>query len=223
MRKLKITTAVLVVLFVCQAVFAGFVPVKEADPELIHRLTALCDTVQRMGYNTDHPAKAFLELASAADEDIRNIGYVFNLTKSYESVTTAEELETLFPFGVEDASVYNLFRRAAVHLAFHAQKNGTLHDTAHVTEAEAFFRLFGYGFAVELENGDTVRFKFIDFMSEEKLNLLANRIGHMVPGVTDFQVPRSGEFVYKTTGFSEFGFAAFVNSIKSIMHDFLIG
>ena len=200
MRKLKITTAVLVVLFVCQAVFAGFVPVKEADPELIHRLTALCDTVQRMGYNTDHPAKAFLELASAGDEDIRNIGYVFNLTKSYESVTTAEELETLFPFGV-----------------------GTLHDTAHVTEAEAFFRLFGYGFAVELENGDTVRFKFIDFIIEEKLYLLANRIGHMVPGVTDFQVPRSGEFVYKTTGFSEFGFAAFVNSIKSIMHDFLIG
>ena len=52
MRKLKITVAILVVLFACQAVFAAFVPVKAADPAVTGKLAKYCDKLKVAGSYT---------------------------------------------------------------------------------------------------------------------------------------------------------------------------
>ena len=222
MRELKITTAVLVVLFACQAVFAAFVPVKEADPVQMRNLAAMCDVVQRVGLEADNPALIFHELAKASDDEIKAIVGQFNIGPGYETVTTAEELEKLFPFGVEDTDLFNLFRRASIHLAFYTLQHGTLHDAKPVSDARALFNLFGYGFAVELEGGDTVRFRFIDIYSAEDLSRLAEKIGNLIRGASGFEMPEAGEFVFRTSGLSEFDFRILVSLIRNAMYDFLM-
>ena len=222
MRKIRMTTAVLVLLLACQAVFAAFVPVEQADPSLIRRMAVMCDAVQRVALSAENPVAAYMDMASAKDEDIRSLAALYNLTERRDSVTTVEELSKIFPGGLEETDGYHIFRRAAIHMAFHTAKNGNLHATTPIQEAKEIFDLFGYGFAVELEGGDTVKFKFIDIYSADELAALVVRIGILVPNVTEASITRAGEFLYKTTGVSDFEFQFMVNSIKSVMYDYFM-
>ena len=67
MRKLKITVAILVVLFACQAVFAAFVPVQKADPAVTDQLARYCDILQVLGQTQKDPVGFYKEMAAGPD------------------------------------------------------------------------------------------------------------------------------------------------------------
>ena len=217
MRKLKITVAVLVVLFACQAVFAGFVPVQKADSAVTARLAEYCDILRNLGSKQKNPVAFFYGLASGSDEAIGK--YIAGSgSPGYESVTTMDELALIFPRGVEESSEADAFRRAALHLAVYASRYGM--DTALIQEAKADFRIVGYKYLVTVE-GNKVKFDFIDIYSDAELKDIAKRLAAFVPGVVAISFPEYGEIDITTTGITDFGFRLFVAKARSLMYSLI--
>ncbi|MBR6085741.1 MAG: hypothetical protein IKP61_09055, partial [Spirochaetales bacterium] len=73
MRKLKITVALLVMLLVCHAVFAAFVPVEKADKALVSLLGTYCDALQNLAERSDKPVEALMQLANLSDESVAEV------------------------------------------------------------------------------------------------------------------------------------------------------
>lgn len=222
MRKLKITIAILVVLFAGQAAFAAYVPVDKADSDVTAQLGAACDVLQGLALRTDDPVGFYTEAASASDEEISVIATLFGLNAGYRSVTTLDDLSKLFPRGVEATDTLNAFRRAAIHLAAYTARNGHLQDTATIAEAEERFNLFGYAFVARLVDGDTIQFKYIDIYSEEEVQLMAMMLATFVQNANDVLLPKAGEIDICTTGISEFGFRLFAREAEALFYSYFI-
>ena len=218
MRKLKIVVAVLVVLFACQAAFAGFVPVQKADPAVTRPLARFCDILQSKGLAQKNPVAFYMEMAGSSDEAIAAI-IADKGAKAYESATTLEQLAQVFPRGVEATDDINAFRRAALHLAIYTANNGHLQSSAKIDAAEASFEIVGYKYLVRLV-GKTIKFDFIDIYSEAELRAIADKLASDVPAV-GVSFPEYGEIDIETTGITEFGFRQFVAKARSLMYSLI--
>ena len=217
MRKLKITVAVLVVLFACQAVFAGFVPVQKADPAVTARLAEYCDILRNLGSKQKNPVAFFYGLASGSDEAIGK--YIAGSgSPGYESVTTMDELALIFPRGVEESSEADAFRRAALHLAVYASRYGM--DTALIQEAKADFRIVGYKYLVTVE-GNKVKFDFIDIYSEDDLKAIGYYLRAAAHAGEEILFPEYGEIDIVTSGITEFGFRQLAAFARSLMYSLI--
>ncbi|MBQ3696729.1 MAG: hypothetical protein II883_02285 [Spirochaetales bacterium] len=218
MRKLKITVAILVVLFACQAVFAAFVPVQKADPAVTDQLARYCDILQVLGQTQKDPVGFYKEMAAGPDEALGLIIALYALPQSgYESVTTMDDLAKVFPRGVEPTDEINAFKRAAIHLAAYTARNGRLNDTALIQEAKASFEIVGYKFMVTLED-NTIKFDFIDIYSEDELKMIGAMLSLAVTDAGDVTFPEYGEIDIATKGVTSFGFDYFVAYARSLMY-----
>lgn len=220
MRKLKITVAILVVLFVCQAAFAAFVPVQKADPAVTDQLARYCDILQLLGESQKDPVEFYKEFAAAPDEALQMILLLYALPEDgYRSVTTMDDLARIFPRGVEPTDYVSAFRRAAIHLAAYTARNGRLHDTAVINEAQAEFDIVGYKYLLTLE-GNTVKFNFIDIYSEEELAVISSMLGMCVSGAEfeGISSPRYGEIDITTSGMTQFGFDYLTAYARCLMY-----
>ena len=218
MRKLKITVAVLVVLFACQAVFAGFVPVQKADPAVTGQLAKYCDILQGYGLKQKDPVAFYLEMAASSDEAIGKI--ISTIGPGYQSVTTLDELALVFPRGVEATSEANAFRRAAVHLAAYIANNGHMHGYATIKEAETSFQIVGYKYVLRLAEGK-IKFDFIDIYSDAELRDIAAKLAEVLPGAGEISFPEYGEIDIATTGITEFGFRLFAAYARNLMYSLI--
>jgi len=223
MRKLKITVAILVVLFACQAVFATFVPVQKAGSDVTRPLAAACDALQNLAERTDDPVAFYQKIASGSDEEIARIAEKFSLNNGYRSATTEEDLALIFPRGVEKTDDVNAFRRAAIHLAVYTARNGNLHAKEAISEAEEFFNIVGYGFAARLVDGKKIEFRFVDIYSDSELQAIAAKLCETLSNAASFEIPRFGEIDIYIDGISEFGFKAFVSAAQGLMYSLIYG
>lgn len=218
MRKLRISVAILVVLFACQAVFAGFVPVQKADPAVTAELAVYCDALQTAGLEAADPVGFYKEMALIPEETFKLLIPFLGEGSGYKSVTTMDELALIFPRGVEETDSVNAFRRAAIHLAAYTARNGNLHSTETIKEAEKSFKVVGYGFVGKLVEGKTIQFKFVDIYSDVELAMIGAALAMNVQGIQDVAIPRSGEIDFSTSGITEFGFDAFMAYAESLMY-----
>ncbi len=218
MRKLKITVAILVVLFACQAVFAAFVPVQKADPAVTDQLARYCDVLLLLSETQDDPVNFFKEMAAGPDEALELIILLYGMpTLGYESVTTMEDLAKIFPRGVEATDEVSAFKRAAIHLAAYTARNGRLEDDTLIDEGKASFEIVGYKFLVTYEDS-TMKFDFIDIYSEEELDLYAGLLTLCVPLAEDVTRPGYGEIDIAAPKVTRFGFDYFVAFARSLMY-----
>lgn len=221
MRKLKITVAILVVLFACQAVFAAFVPVQKADPAVTDQLARYCDVLLLLSETQDDPVNFFKEMAAGPDEALELIILLYGMpTLGYESVTTTEDLAKIFPRGVEATDEISAFRRAAIHLAAYTARNGRLEDDALIDEGKASFEIVGYKFLVTYEDS-TMKFDFIDIYSEDDLKAIGYYLRAAAHAGEEILFPEYGEIDIVTSGITEFGFRQLAAFARSLMYSLI--
>lgn len=221
MRKLKITVAILVVLFACQAVFAGFVPVQKADSAVTDQLRRFCDILQNIGLQQEDPVAFYKDVAGSSDDAIRKIVQATYTPLGYESVTTIDELALIFPRGIEETvNPFDTFRRAAIHLASYTAKNGHMHDTALIEKAEATFSIVGYKYLLRFED-NTIKFDFIDIYSEDDLKAIGYYLRAAAHAGEEILFPEYGEIDIVTSGITEFGFRQLAAFARSLMYSLI--
>lgn len=192
MKKLKVVLAILVVLFVSQSVFAAYRPASKADPKVTFDLAYCADVLQNLAGDYDDPVEFYKHMAGAEDDEVAWALSLLGYGPGYTPVTTNEDLEKLFPRGVEETDILNAFRRAAIHLAMYTAKNGKgTGYTDVVSEAIEQFSIVGYDFGFELKDG-AFFFKFVDAVGNEELNMIATVINRVIPGIEGFYYIRPG-------------------------------
>ena len=218
MRKLKITVALLVMLFVCHAVFAAFVPVDKADKALVDRLGAYCDMLQNLEIRTNDPIGSYLNLANMPDDSIEVFIDLFFGDGPYESLTDVDTLKAIFPRGVEEAGKYDEFRRVAIHLAAYTAKNGSLHKgEPAIGQAEAQYSLVGYDYLFRYD-GEKFIFKFVDAVGDEELEQIVTYLAIVIPGADAWDYPTAGEIDIYAAGLTQFGFDSAVRFIEAMIY-----
>ena len=214
MRKLKITVALLVMLLVCHAVFAAFVPVEKADKALVSLLGTYCDALQNLAERSDKPVEALMQLANLSDESVAEVLELYAADGSHESVTGISQLAVIFPRGVEEAKNADEFRRVAIHLAAYTAKNGLLFDKTPINQAEAAYSIVGYDFLFRYD-GEKFVFKFVDVLGVDDFKAVVTYLAGVIPGATAWEYPRPGEIDIVAPGLSQFGFDSAVRFIEA--------
>lgn len=214
MRKLKITVALLVMLLVCHALFAAYVPVEKADPTLVNWLGVYCDVLQNYTEGAADPVAELLKIAGLPDESLSSSIKFYLADRPYESITSVEQLAAIFPRGVEEADEINQFRRAAFHLAVYTAKNGRLFPKTRIDLGGAQFNIFGYDFFL-MYDGENFIFKFVDIIGEEEFKAIVTYLGSVIPGAQTWSYPRPGEIDIVAPGLSQFGFDSAVRFIEA--------
>lgn len=222
MKKLKVTMAILVVLFACQAAFAGFVPVSKAEAKVVQPLAASVEILQRMSIGQKDAVAFYAGMANASDAQIEKIFAQYGFGRGLVGDATIGELEAIFVRGVEECSDYNAFRRAAFHLAVKAAKvdygKGFEDKTAKIDSAEEKFAIVGYDYIFRLK-GNTVVFKFIDAVGKKDIPVIANALMAVVPGAKSFSNPTYGEIDIETSGLTEYQFKSFVTFAEGLIYN----
>ena len=192
MKKLKVVLAILVVLFVSQSVFAAYRPASKADPKVTFDLAYSADVLQNLAGDYPDPVEFYMHMAGAEDDEVAWALSLLGYGPGYMPVTTTEDLEKLFPRGVEETDILNAFRRTALHLAMYTSRNGAGTGSAEVLPyAQEQFYLVGYNFEFELKDG-AFFFKFVDAVGDEELNMIATVINRVIPGIEGFYYIRPG-------------------------------
>ncbi|MBR2282640.1 MAG: hypothetical protein IJ863_08465 [Spirochaetales bacterium] len=215
MKKFKTAFAILLVFFSCQAVFAGFVPVGQADKAVVTPLAAACD-VLRVEAAGEKDAEAFyFAMASATDKQIDEMLARYGVNGGYVPVTSMDDLALLFPRGVEEADRYDSFKRAAAHLGFLADR---ISGSSAVEAAKASFSLVGYDFVVELADG-SMAFKYLDVTSAAEDKAIADALMAIAPGAVSCAAPKGGRIDIKTNGMTQFEFDVFCAATLGLIYD----
>jgi len=219
MKRNKITLAVLIVLFVCQFAFAStFQSADKAGTAAVWQHAAACDALENLKVYEKDVFAFFKGVATASDETIDGYLKSVGVNPGYEPVTSAATLVEVFPMGIEETTIENAVRRAALQLAWCYSKTGktTVGDSAAIAEADVAFNIYGYDFRIILK-GETVVFKFVDIYGEEQIAEIAKALMGAIPGAVSYTYPMYGEIDIETNGFTENSFAAFVASAKGLM------
>ena len=214
MRKLKITVALLVMLLVCHALFAAYVPVEKADPTLVNWLGVFCDVLQNYTEGAADPVGELMKIAALPDESLRSSIKFYLADRPYESVTSVEQLAAIFPRGVEETNEIDQFRRAAFHLAVYTARNGRLFPKTRIDLGGAQFNIFGYDFFL-MYDGENFIFKFVDIIGEEEFKAIVTYLGSVIPGAQTWSYPKPGRIEIKAPGLTDFGFQSAVKLIES--------
>ena len=218
MRKLKIMVALLVLLFVCHAVFAAYMPVDKADKADVDQFAFCYDILRNLEFSNEDPVEMLLALANLDDETLKTFAVYYGDGKGTENITSVEELAAIFPRVIEGTDLINAFRRTAFHLAVYRAYNGIVRDTVVVDSAEARYELVGYDFIFRLE-GNKFIFKFLDVVSDAELAQIGARIGMVVPGTQTWENTKPGEIVINlASGLTQTEFDSAVRLAESQIH-----
>ena len=219
MKKLKIAVALLVMLFAAQAVFAGaFVPVQRADAKVVAPLGGFCDALQNLAQGEGDKVAFYQKMAAATDDQIDAVIARFGIGTHYVSATKISDLEALFPRGIEETSLYNAFRRAAIHLAIYVAKNGSAPlSEAPCPAAMAYFNIVGYDFRIEVEE-NTLYFKYVDAVGQDEIAQIGKALMAVAPGAVSFSNPTYGVIAIETNGLTDAGFDTFVSAAMGLVY-----
>ena len=223
MKRNKITLAVLIVLFVCQFAFAStFQSADKAGTAAVFEHAVACDVLENMAISQRDPFSFFKAMALASDNQIEQIFEAYGVGQGFAPATTAEELDELFPFGIEETTFANAFKRTALQLAWYYGKNGkTLAADKTILEAGyATYNLVGYDFAITLV-GDKVSFGFVDIYAKDQIPQIAKALMQVIPGAVGYEYPTFGKIVIETNGLTEFMFLSFVGASKGLVYNTL--
>ena len=222
MKRNKITLAVLIVLFVCQFAFAStFQSADKAGTAAVFEHAVACDVLENMAISQRDPFSFFKAMALASDNQIEQIFAAYGVGQGFDPATSAEDLAELFPFGIEETSFANAFRRTALQLAWYYGKNGkTLANNAALASAQVAFNIVGYDFAITLD-GDKVSFGFVDVYAKSQIPQIAKALMQVIPGAVGYEYPTFGKIVIDTNGLSEFMFHSFVGAAKGLVYNTL--
>ena len=222
MKRNKITLAVLIVLFVCQFAFAStFQSADKAGTAAVFEHAVVCDVLENMAISQRDPFSFFKAMALASDNQIEQIFAAYGVGEGFLPATDAEDLDKLFPFGIEETSFTNAFRRTALQLAWYYGKNGkTLADGAVLELAQAKFNIVGYDFAITLV-GDKVSFGFVDIYAKDQIPQIAKALMQVIPGAVGYEYPTFGKIVIDTNGLTDFMFVTFVGAARGLVYNTL--
>lgn len=194
MKRNKITLAVLIVLFVCQFAFASaFQSAGNAGTAAVWQHATAYDALKVLAESQWNKYDYFMSVASASDAKIEAIIAECGITEKYTPKTGAATLDALFPFGIEETSLVNAFKRTALQLAWYYRRNVL------TAVSNAQFSVVGYEFALR-PDGNNVIFNYLDIGQDA--DAVAKAVMAVIPGATGYEIGLFGKITFTTRGLS---------------------
>jgi hypothetical protein len=210
MKRNKITLAVLIVLFVCQFAFASaFQSAGSAGTAAVWQHATAYDALKVLAESEWNKFDYFMSVASASDAKIEAIIAECGITENYTPRTGAATLDALFPFGIEETSLVNAFKRTALQLAWYYKRNVL------TAVSNAQFSVVGYEFAVKTEDNNVI-FNYLDIGQDAEA--IAKAVMEILPGATGYEIGRFGKITFATKGLTIKSFDQFQADLTALIY-----